>query len=138
MFKWIATIKRKKGMTREAFIDYYENKHIPLIRRTIGQTYIYRRNYVVYEDPILTVVRSGPTFRQEVAAHGGGIEDDDFDVLSECIFSTREDAQTQLSRFADPEISRIIQEDEAKFCEPGRSKIYIVEVHQCPIPRPAE
>jgi hypothetical protein len=49
MFKCIALLKRKPDLSREAFIDYYETQHAPLIRRLLPGILDYRRNYVDLE-----------------------------------------------------------------------------------------
>jgi uncharacterized protein (TIGR02118 family) len=123
MFKWIVHIKKKKGMSRAEFIDYYENKHVPLIRRLLPKIAVYRRNYLVFDDPMLSV-----------DARGGSENDAGYDVLTEDIFDTREEAQALMAAFADPEIHAQIKADEANFVEPGHAKMFIVEVYQSAIP----
>lgn len=123
MFKWVVFIKRKAGMSREDFIDYYENKHAELCRRILPRSYIYRRNYLVHDDPML-----------KVDNRGGAGDEMEFDVVTESVFGTREEAQALMDAFARPEVYSQIKADEANFVEPGYAKMYIVEVHQSPIP----
>jgi hypothetical protein len=123
MFKWMVFIKRKKGMSREAFIDYYENHHAELCRRLLPRSHIYRRNYLVHNDPMFA-----PDGR------GGAEAEMDFDVVTESVFGTREEAEALMNAFANPEIMKQIQADEANFVEPGHAKMYLVEVYQSPIP----
>lgn len=123
MFKWIVAIKKKKGISRAEFIDYYENKHIPMLREIISLPWVYRRNYVVFSDPLLAI-----------DDRSGGEGDIDFDVLTECIFKTREEAETMVEEFSSAEILNKITADETNFIEPGRAKMYIVEVHGSEIP----
>lgn len=60
MFKWIVHIKKKAGMSREAFIDYYENHHLPLCRNLISMPpHIHNRNYLIFDDPMLQVDARG-------------------------------------------------------------------------------
>ena len=123
MFKWIVQIKKKQGMTRAEFIDYYENKHEPLIRRLLPRYPIYRRNYLVFDDPMLSI-----------DGRGGSADDAGYDVLTEGVFDTREDAQAFMAAFAKTEIREQIKADEANFVEPGHAKMFIVEVYQSAIP----
>jgi hypothetical protein len=53
VFSTILTIRKKRDISREEFIDYYENKHTALIGRLLPATIQqYRRNYVIDEDPM--------------------------------------------------------------------------------------
>ena len=36
MIKIALLLRKKSGTTREQFIDYYENKHVPLIMKLTG------------------------------------------------------------------------------------------------------
>lgn len=117
MFKWVIAIRKKQGLTREAFIDYYENHHVPRMQALIPLPGRYRRNYVVFDDPLLAV-----------DGRDGVGETVPFDCLTECVFDTREEAERLVAAFSSPEILAIINEDEARFIEPGCQKMYIVEV----------
>lgn len=123
MFKYIAHIKKKVGMSRQDFIDYYENKHEPLIRSLLPHLHIYRRNYLVFDDPLINV-----------DGRGGGSESAGYDVLTEGVLGSREEAEAFFAAFANPEIFSKIQADEANFVAPGSVKVYVVEVHQSKIP----
>ena len=50
MFKVFAYLTRRPGTTREEFIDYYENHHVPLVRSLASMPRVYKRNYVVSGD----------------------------------------------------------------------------------------
>jgi uncharacterized protein (TIGR02118 family) len=122
MFKWILIIRKKTGMNREEFIEYYEHRHVPLVRKLLPPMPTYRRNYVA-NDPM-----------QALADRGSGTVEASFDVMTECIFDTREQAEAFMAAFADPDISREILQDEANFIEPGHVRMYIVEVRQTVVP----
>lgn len=121
MFKWVVAIRKKKGLSREAFIDYYENKHAPMMQKLVPLPDRYRRNYVVLDDPLLNV-----------DGRGGSEEDLPFDCLTECVFETRGEAERLVAAFSRPEILDIINADEVNFIEPGCQKMYIVEVRGTP------
>jgi uncharacterized protein (TIGR02118 family) len=118
MFKCITMIKKKAGMSRQEFIDYYETRHAPLVRKLIPGIQIYRRNYVIAEDGLFFADKAGPGF----------------DAVTEGVFNTRQEAEAFVARLANPETARQIQEDEVNFVAPGSSGTYVVEVHQSPIP----
>ena len=46
VYKSIALLKCKPELTREDFIAYYENNHVPLIRRLLPGICGYRRNFI--------------------------------------------------------------------------------------------
>lgn len=123
MFKWMMAIKRKSGISHQEFIDYYENIHAPLLRKLLPPMYIYRRNYLSFDDPMFAV-----------DSRGGGGGDLDFDVITEVLFNTREEALALMAAVAKPETLAIIKADEANFVEPGRAKCFVVSVFQSPIP----
>jgi EthD domain len=123
VFKWIVQIKKKAGMSREEFIDYYENQHEPLIRRVLPRYPIYRRNYLLFDDPMLKIDGRGGD-----AAYAG------YDVLTESVFATRQDAEKFMAAFAQPDVFETVKADEANFVEQGHAKMFVVEVYQSKIP----
>jgi hypothetical protein len=46
MIKIIFTMRRKSGMSRKAFVDYYETLHVPLVLSFIPPPLVYHRNYL--------------------------------------------------------------------------------------------
>jgi hypothetical protein len=46
MFKLVVLTKRKAGMSMEAFMDYYENNHAPLMTSFYPQVKKYTRTYL--------------------------------------------------------------------------------------------
>jgi uncharacterized protein (TIGR02118 family) len=121
MFKFICTIKKKNGMNRQAFIDYYENNHAPLLVRIMPPIGVYRRNYPQYADPLKDAI-------------GRGSDDGEatFDVFTEVIFDTREQADTYMAAFSKPAIQKQIIADEANFVEPGGVVVYVVDAFESP------
>src|SRR5689334_16981870 len=93
MFKWVALIKRKRGMSRQAFIDHYENVHVPLLKSLLPPMAAYRRNYVRFDDPIV-----------HVDGRQGDGDESSFDVITECIFANRDDAKAVMDAFQNPDI----------------------------------
>jgi hypothetical protein len=72
MVKVFAFLTRRKGIETQAFIDHYENQHVPLVLSLAPAPLIYKRNYVV----------RGDEFNREDDAI-------DFDVVTELVFSDR-------------------------------------------------
>lgn len=118
MIKLIVLIKKKPDISAQAFRDYYENNHVPLIRsiyKTIG-TYV--RNY---PDPAQTLIPPGAN-------------PIDFDVVTELWFKSREDYDTFRATGADPANRARITADEAHFLITGQTRRFVVE--ECVSPAP--
>ena len=123
MFKFIALIKRKQGMSRQEFIDYYENHHAKLgpsmFPDIFAKCRLYRRNYLVFDDPF----PSDAAYKDRQTTAG-------FDVVTECMFDTREEAEALFSAATrTPEKAKIIQADGERFVE-NHAQMYIVEAHE--------
>jgi hypothetical protein len=85
--------------------------------------YIFRRNYLSFDDPMFAF-----------DGRGGSDSDLDFDVITEVVFGTREEAEAFMAVAARPEIFAKIKADEANFVEPGRARSFVVRVYQSPMP----
>ena len=110
MFKVVMLIKKRPELTREAFMDYYTNHHVPFIHELLPKgAAVHRRNFVLEPNP------PGP---------------DDYDVISEVFYEDRATAEEAMRAFADPEIQRLAQEDEDKFILRGSIRRYVVEVQE--------
>jgi uncharacterized protein (TIGR02118 family) len=124
MYKILILMKKKAGLSRAQFIEYYENSHVPLMRELAPHRELYRRNYLVFDDPMFNV-----------DGRSGAADSVAFDVVTESIFATRDAAEAaKNAALASPENLKRIKEDEANFCEPGSVRMYVVEVRQSPIP----
>lgn len=110
MIKAIALLRRKHGLSREQFIAYYETRHAPLIRSLLPGIEDYRRNYVG---------RTG-AFESDVAAI-------DFDSVTEMRFASRASYEAFLARAADPEIARLIAEDEENVFDRAATRMFVVD-----------
>ena len=119
MFKFMVLIKKKPSMTRAEFIDYYENVHAPLLQRIMPPIGTYRRNYIQYNDELGSTI-----------GRGGGSGETPFDVITEVIFETREQADTYMSAFWDEERHRQILEDESNFVSGNGGVVYVVDTYE--------
>lgn len=121
MLKICALIKKKDGMSRKEFIDYYENNHVPLLKRLFPYLEHYTRKYVDFDDPFTHVV------------YGDGTKKDvpskliSFDAIAESTFSSRELFERFISALTDPTTAKIVHEDEEKFTERRFASILVVE-----------
>lgn len=120
MIKAMAFLRRKPGMTMEQFIEYYETRHVPLVRRlspTLGE---YKRYYL--DHGAYSYVQA-----PETSEDGRQVP---FDVVTEVNFATQEDFDTWVRNGEDPELQRLLAEDEINFLD--RKHLKIVVVHEYP------
>jgi len=105
VLKLLAFIRAREDLSREAFIDHYENHHVPLVRRLLPMVGEYRRNYV---DPDLTP---------------GGNRTVDYDVVTELGFADQTALDTFWETIRRPEVIAAIREDEAHFLQSDRTRL---------------
>ena len=111
MFKVIALIKAKPDISREQFVAHYEQRHVPLVLRLMPQVADYRRNYVEIEGAYLA----------------SGVPALDFDAVTELRYRCRADYEAAVALLQDPEIRRVIVEDEEHFLDRERTRLFVVE-----------
>jgi EthD domain len=112
MIKFMIFIARRKDLSRQEFIDYYETRHVALARRVGLRMADYRRNYVteaVYDLKGATAARF------------------DFDVITEICFDTRADYEEFKAIHADPDVRKQIEADESKFIDQSKTWTYVVD-----------
>jgi EthD domain-containing protein len=112
MMKVLAFLTKREGMEMQAFIDYYENKHIPLICSLAPAPLVYKRRYLVRGD--------------ELTKEGGAV---DFDVVTEQGFLDRAAFLAWMAQLSGPGVGDQVSADEAKFLDRSRTRAYVVEEH---------
>ncbi len=95
MLKLILLFRRKPGMSREAFIDYYDNVHAPLSVDKIPGIALYRRMYV----------------EPGAAPFGHPTTDAGFDVVTELGFESEQDYDAAVAAFTSPELGSLFYAD---------------------------
>lgn len=106
MYKVFAYLTRRPGTTREEFIDYYENHHVPLVLSLASMPRVYKRNYVI---------RGG--------AAGPGAPAIDFDVVTEMAWDSRAGFEEWIALQGVPAIA----EDEAKFLDRSKTQAHVID-----------
>lgn len=119
--KIIALLKRKPGLTMDAFIEYYENKHAPLVLKIAPFITDYRRNYA----------RGGSALGSLDGAAS------DCDVITEAWFATREDFEKFNTEALKPENREAIIRDELNFIDRDSMRLFVVEERESRISTPA-
>ena len=108
MIKSMTLIKRKPGLSREEFIQHYEEVHAPLALKHFPTFKRYVRNYVIALP---------------------GTEEPDFDCITEFWFEDIEGAMAVTEALGDykTEIGRIFLDDEEKFMDRGSRVSFLVD-----------
>jgi len=112
MFKVFGFLTKKEGMETQAFIDYYEQKHVPLICSLAPTPLVYKRRYLVRG--------------QELTKEGGAV---DFDVMTELAFPDRAAFLAWRAQLSGPGAGEQVAADEARFLDRSRTRAYVVEEH---------
>ena len=108
MFTVFGYLSKREDLSAEAFKDYYENHHVPLVLSLAPSPTVYKRNYVARGDEL--------NRREDTI---------DFDVITELVFPDRAD-------FADwiDELSvEAIAADEERFLDRSRTRASVIEEH---------
>jgi len=114
MIKMVTLIPRKRGMSREEFIDYYENHHVPLALALFPQIKKCVRNYPSTGNFHYVGSVASPTVP--------------IDAVTEHWFADQASYDEMMTKFAsDPEKFRRLSEDEDKFCDKERMIMFMVE-----------
>jgi EthD domain len=132
VFKVMAYLKRKAGISRRQFIEYYERHHQKLALEILPPIVDYRRNYPVYDDPM----NSCGAFDADGACATAGDNPEpvnEFDVITELTFNNRAEYEHFIEVLRSPHISRLIAEDEDQFMErSGSRRVIVVEEYRSP------
>ena len=116
MIKSIALLKKKAGLSREEFIDYYENRHSVLILSLLPGIAKYQRNFVDLDGAFL-FPDAAPI---------------DFDSVTEMEFADRAAYDAFVAEATKPETARIIAEDEENVFDRGATRMFLVDVGESP------
>jgi len=113
MYKVAALIKRKPGLSRAEFIDYYERSHAPLARKCFPQIVQYRRNFIDLNDSIIAPGAFAP----------------DFDSVTEIWYRDHAAYDEMLSTHFMKGVQEIIETDERNFLDQTMTRMIKLEEH---------
>ena len=108
VLKAVVLLKKKKGMTHEAFMHHYEHNHVPLVRVLLPSIGRYVRNY------LSDIGNSVSAARQD---SGAAVPSPYFDVITEIWFADQTAYDRFISDLNDPTTSKRLQEDEERFLD---------------------
>jgi hypothetical protein len=111
MLKLFAFLARRADLTPQAFRDYYENRHIPLICSLVAPPLVYKRNYLQRGD--------------EFCLDGGKAIG--FDVVTELVFASRDALHAWLGTLSEPGNRERVRADEERFLDHAHYFGYVVE-----------
>jgi hypothetical protein len=111
--KIVILIKKKPGLSREAFINYYETSHSVIGKRLLGHLWTkYVRNY--------------PKGLMDYQPEQNSV-DDSYDAVTE-IWLKDEAALAEMGRIINlPENNKVILADEEKFQDRKKTRLLIVD-----------
>ena len=110
MIKLTMLIRRKDGMTREEFREYYETNHIPLAEAHTPYLVGYKRNFIVDQ------------FAGE----------DQFDCITEFWFDVEVDYAEVRATLFPADVQKMMAEDEANFIDRSRSQLFLIDEQASP------
>jgi hypothetical protein len=111
MFKVIAYVTRKPGISREEFKQGYESMLVPHMRKTFPQIVKYQRNYV---DPSVAIIVPGATLPP-------------FDSITGIWYRSRADFDSMMGAFSDPKVFAVVDAIEEKFLDRSKTCVVMVE-----------
>ena len=114
-FKVIALLAKRDDLTREQFIDYYENHHAPLILSITPEIRAYRRNFADFSE----------AFAFPEAAPF------DFDCVTEIEYADRAAYDAAIAKQT-AAMDRIAA-DEESFLARGKTRMFIVDTRESAI-----
>jgi hypothetical protein len=119
MFKVVALLKRKEGMSRQEFIDYYQSAHAK-----IGEKYL-TGNAVKYIRRFFSPLPHPLEHPLETTS-----DDSDYDAIMEMWFEDQAQWEATMKIFAEPAVANLIIEDEKQLFQRDRIRMYCVEEYE--------
>ncbi len=114
MFKVVFLLKKKAGMTTEAFKAYYEGTHARLGKRVLPTAERYFRRFLTPFPP------PGP----------GEAVDSDVDVITEIWFKDRATFEAAMQELQQPTIAAEIAADEEHLFDRSKIRAFTVDEHE--------
>jgi hypothetical protein len=110
MFKIFAFLSKRGDIETQAFVEHYENNHVPLIYGMAPAPTVYKRNYLVRGDEL-------------------NREDDaiDFDVVTELVFPDRAAYLAWSAAVGTGDAGEQVSADERTFLDQTRTRAYVID-----------
>ena len=118
MFKAMVMIKRRRGMSMEDFINYYETRHAPLGASKVPNMKRYVRHFIrPYGNDVYGADAEPP-----------------YDVLTEIWFDDEAEFQRGMAMLTEPETAAIIGADEEMLFDKSSIRFMIMEDYETVMP----
>lgn len=117
MFKQVCLLTRRPGMSMEAFKDYYENAHAPLLAPMMPQALRYVRRFV----------------QPEPGLQSGEFSAVPFDCLMELWWASREEFDACMASLGEGDAFQRIYADEEKIFASHDNPVFSVEERESPM-----
>jgi len=111
MLKAIALLKKKEGLSKEAFIEYYETRHAPLMFSLLPQMCEYRRNFIDLAGAYIYPGTTAP----------------DFDVITETCYRDRAAYDAAMVIATSPDVAARVAADEENFLDRAMTRYFLVD-----------
>lgn len=121
MIRILWLLRRKPGISFEAFRDHYESSHAVLGEKYLGHLMLsYRRHYV---QP--AAAAASPVMRQVLAAKAW-----DYDCVAEWVLPDEAAFEQVFATLSDPEIGGIFHADEEHFLDRASVRLVLCDSHE--------
>lgn len=114
--RMVFMLKRRDGMSRGEFKEYYERNHTPLGEKYVPNAIRYVRRYL---EPV-----PGPWSKPA----------EEFDVLTELWFANQQEADRAMAHLSEPAIHEEIAADEARLFDRSRTRVYLITEQESVMP----
>lgn len=113
MIKLVFFLKKKPGMSRDAFIHHYENGHAKLGEKHVPNAVRYVRRYLEQLPELFT----------------GDVKDLDHDVITEIWFADHEQYDIAMKHLARADVIAEIVWDEETLFDRSAHRVFLVDEH---------
>ncbi|MCJ1290848.1 hypothetical protein MMC34_002390 [Xylographa carneopallida] len=120
---------RAPHLTPAEFKAHYETKHVPLLRSVLGPVFpkTHTRYYLPKHTALSSPDGSTATTAYVPTVFGGNPEDFSYDVIAKLVFEDENGFQAFHARLMDPEVAKLVCEDEERFLARGMLRTVRVE-----------
>lgn len=120
MIKLTALLKKKQGLSHEAFVRRYEEGHVPLVNEILPFHCDYKRNYIIPGSLVTLEHLTEPP------------PPPDFDVFTQLWFENQSKLDAFLNALANTDAGARIARDEEDLFKRDKMTIFATEVHETP------